>query len=56
MFKEIFYKYSEKSRKKKCRLFFDVLKPLPTDILLDAGGRQVRDFITYGIRLNYHSV
>jgi len=38
MFKEIFYKYSEKSRKKKCELFFDLMKPSPNDILLDAGG------------------
>jgi len=32
MLKKIFYKYSEKSRNKKCELFFDLMKPSPNRV------------------------
>jgi len=38
MFNSLFKKYSEKSRKRKCGLFFDLMKPSSNDVLLDAGG------------------
>lgn len=38
MLNKIFYKYSEESRRKKCELFFELMKPSSSDTLLDAGG------------------
>jgi len=47
MLRKLFGKYSEKSRIRKCELFFELMKTSPNDILLDARG---------GLGVGFHDI